>query len=84
MALSESCVTMAPEAAMVIELSEELRQALIAAGNAPATVKDPETEVEYVLIRADAFARMRAIVDGLSKRAGWDDPAMDDYERYRK
>ena len=69
---------------MTIELSDELRLALQAAGDAPATIKDPETETEYVLIRADAFAKMRAIVEDISKRAGWDDPAMDEYERYRK
>jgi len=69
---------------MTIELSDELRQALAAAGAGPATITDPETETDYVLVRADVFAKMRTIVDGISKRAGWDDPAMDDYERYRK
>jgi hypothetical protein len=27
---------------------------------------------------------MRAIIDGLTRRAGWDDPKMDEYEIYRK
>ena len=69
---------------MTIELNDELRQALVAGRDAPPTFTDPETEIEYVVIRADAFAKMQAIVAEISKRAGWDDPAMDDYEQYRQ
>jgi hypothetical protein len=36
------------------------------------------------LVRADVYERMRAIIDGVSQRAGWNDPALDAYEQYRK
>ena len=69
---------------MTIELTEQQRRALTEAGDTPPTVTDPVTDTEYVLVRADVYARLRAVVDGMTKRAGWDDPALDDYERYRK
>ena len=69
---------------MTIELTEQQRQVLSTAGDTPLTVTDPGTSTEYVLVRADVYAKLRAVVDGMTKRAGWDDPALDDYERYRK
>jgi hypothetical protein len=45
---------------------------------------DPVTHAEYVLVPAETYDRMRTVVDGVTKRAGWDDPALDEYERYRK
>ena len=69
---------------MAVELTEEQRRAVAAAGGGPATVTDPETATEYVLVRADVYSRLRAVVDGMTRRAGWDDPALDDSERYRK
>jgi hypothetical protein len=49
-----------------------------------AKFRDPRTDQTYVLVRADVFERMRAIIDGATKRAGWDDPVLDAYEKYRK
>ena len=69
---------------MTIELTEQQRQTLLEAGEVPQTITDPETDIDYVLVRADVYARLRAIVDTVTKRAGWDEPALDDYERYRK
>ena len=69
---------------MTIELTEQQRRALAEAGDTPPTITDPETNTEYVLVRADVYAKLRAVVDGMTKRAAWDDPALDDYERYRK
>ena len=69
---------------MTIELTEQQRRALAEAGDNPPTLTDTETDTEYVLVRADVYAKLRAVVDGLTKRAGWDDPALDEYERYRK
>jgi hypothetical protein len=69
---------------MTIELTESQRRALAEAAGILPTVTDTETDTEYVLVRADEYARLRAIVDGMTKRAGWDDPTLDDYERYRK
>lgn len=68
----------------MIQLTEEQRRALGALGDAPPTVVDPETKQTYVLIRADVYAQLRAVVDGITRRAGWDDPALDAYEQYRK
>jgi len=65
----------------MIELTEE-QQRELANGQLPK-VHDPRTDETYVLVRADVYERMRAIIDGATKRAGWDDPALDDYERYR-
>jgi hypothetical protein len=69
---------------MTLELTDDQRRALAEAGDTPPTVTDTQTHIEYVLVRADVYAKLRAIVDGMTKRAGWDDPALDDYERYRK
>ena len=66
----------------MIELTLEQRQTLENAQ--PTRIHDPETDRTYVLVRADVYERMRAIIDGISRRAGWDDPAMDEYEEYRK
>ena len=35
-------------------------------------------------MRADVYEKMRAIIDGMTRRAEWSDPKMDDYEIYRK
>jgi hypothetical protein len=69
---------------MTTELTEQQRRALAEAGDTPPKVTDPESGTEYVLVRADVYARLRAVVDGVTRRAGWGDPALDDYERYRK
>jgi hypothetical protein len=69
---------------MPITLTDDQRRALAEAGDNPPIVTDPATATEYVLVRADVYAELRAVVDGLTKRGGWDDPALDDYERYRK
>lgn len=66
----------------MIELTEEQQREL---GKAePTTLHDPRTDETYVLVRADLYERMRAIIDGATRRAGWDDPALDAYEQYRK
>jgi hypothetical protein len=66
----------------MIELTDEQRQELERQGEALA--RDPKTNETYVLVRADVFEQMRAIVDGQARRAGWDDPTLDVYENYRK
>ena len=66
----------------MIELTEDQQAEL---GKAePAKLRDPRTDETYVLVRTDVYERMRAIIDGATKRAGWDDPALDAYEQYRK
>jgi len=66
----------------MLELTEEQQRELSNAE--PAQFRDPRTDETYVLVRADLYQRMRAIIDGVTKRAGWDDPALDAYEKYRK
>lgn len=66
----------------MIDLTEEQQGELEKAEL--ARLRDPRTNETYVLVRADVYARMRAILDGATKRAGWDDPALDGYEQYRK
>lgn len=67
----------------MVELNEQQQQALDAEG-IPLRVVDPRTKETYVLVRADVYDGMRRVVDGFTRSAGWDDPALDKYEKYRK
>ncbi len=66
----------------MIELTEEQQRELD--GTQPVQARDPRTNDTYVLVPAGDYERMRAIIDGYTRRAGWDDPELDVYERYRK
>ncbi len=66
----------------MIELTEEQQREL--EGTEPARARNPRTNDTYVLVPADVYERMRTIIDGYTRRAGWDDPELDGYERYRK
>jgi hypothetical protein len=73
-----------------------LVHALQQSAGAPVMVVDPETKVEYVIVRADLYERVKSLfeADDLTseekrhllaesgKRAGWDSPEMDDYYDY--
>ena len=61
----------------MLELTEEQRRQL---QNGLAV----EIADGYVVLPKDVYDRLRAIAEGVSRRAGWDDPALDAYERYRK
>ena len=76
------------------KLSPELQQALDVQV-APPRVVDPRTNKAYVLLAAEQYERIKALLeqdDDLSQsypaqmeaamRAGWGDPSMDDYDRY--
>jgi hypothetical protein len=65
---------MRPEVEAVIELD----------GSEFARAHDPQTDQTYILVRLGVYEKMRASIDGISRRAGWDDPRMDDYEVYGK
>jgi hypothetical protein len=77
----------------MIELTEQQRREL--AQREPVAI-DPETKVEYVLVRREVYARLRAaLADDLQPRdaypaidqafaPGWSDPKMDDYDRYEE
>jgi hypothetical protein len=62
----------------MIELNEEQRRELDSAE--PARARDPQTNQIYVLVRADVYEQIRAIIDGFTRRAGWDDPEMNVYD----
>lgn len=68
----------------MIQLNDDQRQALATAEEAPPHVIDPVSRQEYVLLRLDVYTQIKAIMDGYTKRAAWDDPALDVYESYRK
>lgn len=77
----------------MIELTEEQRQELDAA-DVPR-VLDPRTRKTYILVSEDMYERLqallvparipileqRALLRSAGLRAGWDDPAMDVYDR---
>jgi hypothetical protein len=65
-------------------LTPEQQQALDAANPGPLRVVDPRTDTAYVLIRADVHELVRKYIDSFTRSAGWDDPALDVYEEYRK
>ena len=66
----------------MLELTDEQQRELGKVD--PTRLRDPRTGESYVLVRADQYERMRAILASATKRAGWDDPALDAYEQYRK
>ena len=83
------------ERAMV--LTDEQREAI--KNGQPVHVTDPEAQLDCVVVRADVFDRVRALLIGdgpltqeekvaaiqaAGLRAGWDDPTLDVYEQYRK
>ncbi|HEV3260080.1 MAG TPA: hypothetical protein VG013_24700 [Gemmataceae bacterium] len=81
---------------MAPRLTEEQRQALDAHRGAPIRVFDVERNQTYVLMPADTYERVKALFEEdhgdlrdtyhaqleSAMRAGWDDPAMDEYNNY--
>jgi len=80
---------------MDIQLTEEQRLAL-QSGGATTRLVDPVTQTAYVLVRADTYARLQALLgEEIDVRdaypaidrafaEGWNDPRMDDYDRYEE
>jgi hypothetical protein len=66
----------------LIELTEEQQREPDA--TEPARVRDPRTSETYLSVLADVYERMRAFVDSYTRRAGWNEPELDAYERYQK
>ncbi len=77
----------------MIVLTQEQRQEL---SHPEPIVIDPQTKAEYVLVPREVYARLRsALGDDLTPRdaypaidrafaPGWEDPKMDDYDRYEE
>jgi hypothetical protein len=70
-------------------LTPEQRQEIRRAGEEPVRLADPETQTEYVILKADVYDRIRALAEDVMGayplamkvfgRDGWDDPEMDEY-----
>lgn len=76
---------------MAIHLTEDH---LRAAADSPIRITDPQTQQAYVLLRAEAYERLGQLLGdefslpefypAIDKAfsEGWNDPKMDDYDRY--
>jgi hypothetical protein len=70
-------------------LTPDQRQEVQKAAEEPVRIADPETQNEYVILRADVYDRIRALADDtraayplamtVFRQDGWDDPQMDGY-----
>ena len=84
----------AKEGPMTI-ITPEIRKAIEQAGEQPVRLADPETNLVYIVVRAEVYERMRASYDDgdiqdayplmnqVAAREGWDDPSMDIYDEYQ-
>jgi len=82
------------EVAMTVKLNEELRQALALAPEGPVRVVDERSNTVYVLLREDAYERVKSLLeeddfdvrdayplmDTVAAQEGWADPEMDRYD----
>lgn len=57
----------------MLEFTPEQRQEIREAGSEPVRVADPETHVEYVLIKVEQFERMRRVYEEI-------DPSLFEFE----
>ena len=78
----------------MIELTADQHDALANNGAEPARAIDPVTKDEYVLLKADAYERIKRLLSDdanwvesafeaalpVFARDGWDDPRMDVYD----
>jgi hypothetical protein len=63
----------------MVELTDKQRQEL--EGPEPARARDRLTKTTYVLIRAEVYEQVRAIIADINERADWNDPAFDVYDK---
>ncbi len=75
-------------------LTIEQRNLLKETGERPVRLIDPDTCREYVLLQAEVYEQLRSALTDLEPRdlypalqralgdEGWDDPKMDEYNRY--
>ena len=47
----------------MVTLTPEQRQEILRAGEEPVRLADPETQTEYVILKADVYDRIRALAD---------------------
>jgi hypothetical protein len=48
---------------MMATFTPELRQAIERAGEDPVRIEDPVTQTEYVILKADVYDRIQAMID---------------------
>jgi hypothetical protein len=70
-------------------LTPEQRYEILKACEGPVRLTDPETQMEYVIVKADVYDRICALVDEARAayplamkdfgQDGWDDPQKDEY-----
>jgi hypothetical protein len=79
---------------MTIRLTEEQWASVVQERGVPVRVSDPAESATFVLVRADAYERFKALFEDdpvteqerlfqlrqFGVRAGWDDPEMDVYD----
>jgi hypothetical protein len=83
------------EANMATTLTPEQVLAIAADPDRPVRLVDPQSSRTYILLRAEEYERIQAMLEDdfsirdtykaqlrSALRAGWDDPAMDDYNDY--
>jgi hypothetical protein len=83
---------------MPLQLTEEEQREVRQAKREPVRLTDPETQQEYVLLRAEVYERMKSLLyddsdfepdrgyplaDEVMKE-DWDDPKMAEYDRYEE
>jgi hypothetical protein len=80
---------------MTLQLNDEQREALRQASEGPIYVVDPVSRARFVLLPDAAYERARALfeevpfdvteayplMDEVARGQGWEDPAMDAYDR---
>ena len=79
----------------MITIPKEIQQALHTSQGQPIRLTDPDTHIEYILLRAEVYDQLhgvfyddspltqgekRALLIHAGLRAGWDDPEMDVYD----
>jgi len=70
-------------------LTPEQWQEIQKAGEEPVRIANPETQTEYVIVKADVYDHIRALDEDTRAayplamkvfgQDGWDDPQMDEY-----
>jgi hypothetical protein len=83
------------EIPVILPLTEEQRTAIAASPDEPVRLIDSKTNAIFVLLHADEYARVRPLLEddfdiretyaaqfAAAMRAGWADPAMDEYDNY--
>jgi hypothetical protein len=78
----------------MVTLTPEQRQLLQQMRGEPLRLTDPETNQEYVLLPAAVYQQLETLLGDINPREmypllhrvmrdeGWDDPHMDEYNRY--